>query len=143
MTAKRLVLKDNHPTMIRFNKLCQVADELGLRISFHGQAMVLEDLHRENLPPLMIEDIEEDHTHTWCADFPPGTEVKLVYDNPVYLEEKRKEQEERDRKYHEEQRLAQEKRLAAEEAERKRVERETEAQDRKLFAELKAKYEGT
>jgi hypothetical protein len=90
--SKRLVLKDNHPIAEKFNKLCALADELGISIVFLGQSTILQVADRErDLPPILIEDIE---CGEGIGEFPPGTECKLVYDNPAYLAQQEKEQAE-------------------------------------------------
>lgn len=138
--AKRFRLKENHSTAIRFAKLCDITNELGLCITFNNNGLVLQDLKHSDLPPILIEDIEDDHARTWISEFPPATEYKLVYDNPIYLEERRKEQEEYSRKLQEEERLEQKKREKQERDEKARERKEIEREERKLLAKLKAKY---
>ena len=87
--APRLRLKDNHPTAVKLAKLCELADDLGIGFSFYGQRVVVEDKFRdENLPPLYLEDIEEGQ---WFTRFPFATEYKLVYDNPEYIAQQKKQ----------------------------------------------------
>lgn len=137
--APRLRLKDNHPTAIKIAKLCDLADELGITLSFYGQRVVVEDREREkNLPPLYLEDIEDGH---WFEEFPFSTEYKLVYDNPEYIAQQKKEQEERDRKREEELRIAKERAEEVRKREEARRAAQIEASERKQLAELKEKYE--
>jgi len=88
---RRLWLKDNHPTMVKFNKLCDYAEELGLTISFCNNSTVIEDTKRDpKLPTLFVEDNEDG---TPVGVFPPGLEFKVVYENPEYLTQKKQEDE--------------------------------------------------
>src|SRR5574339_247322 len=138
--APRLRLKDNHPTAVKIAKLCDLADELGIGLSFYGQRVVVEDRDRDkNLPPLYLEDIEDGH---WFEEFPFATEYKLVYDNPEYIAQQKKEQEERDRVRAEEARVIKERTKAKAKAKAERRARKQEARERQQLAELKAKYEG-
>jgi hypothetical protein len=137
--APRLRLKEDHPTAVKVAKLCDLADELGIGFSFYGQRVVVEDRERDSkLPPLYLEDIEDGH---WFSEFPFTTEYKMVYDNPAYVEQQKKEQAERDHKRAEEARVAKEREEAKVKAEADRRARELEASERKLLATLKEKYE--
>lgn len=121
--ARRLRLKENHPTAIKLNQLFELADKLGISLEFSNSTRVLvSDSDRdENLPPLWLEDIEESD---YDGSFPPTTEYKLVYDNPAYLAFKEKELEEhlKANRLKEEQAKAEEKKRLAKlkEAEEKR-----------------------
>ena len=76
--AKQFKLKDNHPTMIKLNKLFELADELGISISFYGHRAVVNDIDRSDDDPILyLEDIED--TNNNMAEFPPATEFKVVY----------------------------------------------------------------
>lgn len=136
--SKRLVLKDTHPTAVKISKLMELADELGISISFLHQRVLIKDKDRdESLPPLFLEDIEEGH---WFESFPFETEYKLVYVNPEYIAEQKKEQEEYAQRRAEEIRLAKE---HAEESARLEAEERAkalEARERRMLAELKEKY---
>lgn len=137
--SPRLQLKDTHPTAIKIAKLCALAEELGISISFLHQRVIIQDKDRDgNLPPLFLEDIEDNH---WFDSFPFETEYKLVYDNPEYLAQKKAEEAERLR-------LRQEELRAAKEKEERRFKEESEARakalearERQLLADLKEKYE--
>lgn len=137
---RRLRLKDKHPTAVKLDKLFAFADELGIGLSFYNHTVIVEDRDRDDkLPPLHLEDIEDDHNTSAC--FPPTTEYRLVYDNPAYLAEEAREFEERKQK--EAEAKAAFKKAAEEKAkaEKERRAQQIEAQERKTLAELKAKYE--
>ena len=42
MTSRLLRCKDNHPTMVKFRKLCEYAEELGLQISWEAENVVVQ-----------------------------------------------------------------------------------------------------
>jgi hypothetical protein len=137
--SKRLVLKDTHPTAVKISKLMELADELGISISFLHQRVLIKDKDRdENLPPLFLEDIEEGH---WFESFPFETEYKLVYVNPEFLAQEKRDHEERIRIRDEQERLDKEKaaQLIAEKT--AAAARALEARERRQLAELKEKYE--
>jgi hypothetical protein len=137
--SQRLVLKDTHPTAVKVSKLMDLADELGLSISFLHQRVLIKDKDRDgNLPSLYLEDIEEGH---WFDSFPFETEYKLVYNNPEFLAQERREHEERIRVRDEQERLDKEKaaQLIAEKT--AAAAKALEARERCILAELKEKYE--
>jgi len=137
--AHRLMLKDTHPTAVKISKLMELADELGISISFLHQKVLIKDRDRDgSLPPLFLEDIEEGH---WFESFPFETEYKLVYVNPEYLAQEKREHEERIRLRDEQERLDKEKaaQLIAEKT--AAAARALEARERRQLAELKEKYE--
>lgn len=137
--AQRLVLKDTHPTAIKVAKLCELADELGISISFFHQRVFIEDKNRDKtLPPLYVEDIEEGH---WFQGFPFETEYKLVYVNPDYINQQKAEEAERLRIHAEELRVAKERAEAAEKLELEKRAQALEARERQLLTKLKEKYE--
>jgi hypothetical protein len=137
--SRRLQLKDNHPTAQKLAKLCELADELGISISFYSYRTVIEDTDRDpKLPPLYLEDIE---TGEGMDEFPFQMEYKLVYDNPEWIAQEAREREERERARVEE---AERKRKAEEEKQRAAAEkarRTKEQRERELLAVLKDKYE--
>lgn len=136
---ERLVLKETHPTAIKLAKLCDIANEMGISISFYHQRILIVDNDRDkSLPPLYLEDIEEGH---WSESFPFELEYKLVYTNPKYIVQQNKEQEERIRLRDEQDRLDKEKaaQLIAEQT--AAAARALEARERRQLAELKEKYE--
>ncbi len=77
---KRLRLDEDHPTFVKFNKLCDLADELGIKLCFQNNNLILID-QNSDLPSIDIEDIEPNH---WFDSFPPTTEFVLTYTNPEY-----------------------------------------------------------
>jgi hypothetical protein len=137
--ARRLVLKDTHPTAIKVAKLCDLASELGLSLSFYRGRVLIEDSSRDkNLPHLYLEDIEPDHHF---EGFPFETEYKLVYENPEWIAQQERELTERLAKEEETRRLeAERKQLAEQQAAEERA-KALEARERRMLAELKEKYE--
>lgn len=137
--ARILRCKDNHPTMQKYVKLAELADELGISLYFSAGRCIINDRDRDDsLPTLYLEDIEESQS---VYHFPYEFEYKMIYDNPVYLEEQKKESIERARK-----REIEEKRKLAETAARKAEEErrkaeELERKERALLVDLKRKYE--
>jgi hypothetical protein len=137
--SRRLVLKETHPTAVKISKLMDLADELGISISFFHQRVLIKDKDRDdNLPPLFLEDIEEGH---WFESFPFETEYKLVYVNPEFLAQEKRENEERIKIRYEQERLDKEKaaQLIAEKT--AAAARALEVRERSILAELKEKYE--
>jgi hypothetical protein len=137
--AKRLVLNDNHPTAIKVMKLMDLADELGLTISFSGQRVLIQDTDRDRgLPPLYCEDIEgEGH---WFEEFPFTTEYRLVYTNPKYLEQLEQERIEREKAELAKAAAEYDRLKAKKQEEEARQARLVEARERQQLADLKAKY---
>lgn len=137
--SKRLVLNDNHPTAIKVMKLMDLADQLGLTISFSGQRVMIQDTDRDpNLPILYCEDIEgEGH---WFEEFPFTTEYRLVYNNPKYIEQEKLEYETRRKAEQEAVRIENE-RIAAKKKEEEALRAlAIEHKERQQLADLKAKY---
>lgn len=135
----RLQLKDSHPTAVKLSKLMDLASELGIIISFLHQRVLIQDKDRdENLPPLYLEDIEEGH---WFDSFPIETEYKLVYVNPEYLANQKKEEAERIAKQEESRRLAEQREYEAAKKEMERRAKVIEDNERRQLAILKEKYE--
>jgi len=135
LPPKRMVLKDKHPVMEKFNQLCALADDLGITLSFYGHRTHVEDADGNCFD---VEDIE--NADVPMSDFPPCTEVRLVYDNPAYIALKEKERAEY-RKVCEERDAAMKAAAEAKEAADK-LEREQakERQEREQYAKLKEKY---
>ena len=136
--AKKLRLTDTNPTTVKLNKLIDLAGELGIRLWFTNQVILVEDRDRDaSLPDLYMEDIEPDH---WFEEFPPSTEFKLTYENPAYL----KVEKELNLKYQQDlknKQAAREAKLQAQQEEFKRTAKiAQEIQERQMLAELKAKY---
>lgn len=137
--AHRLVLKDTHPTAIKIAKLCDLANELGISLSFYHQRVLVDDNDRDkNLPPLYLEDIEENH---WVESFPFEMEYKLVYENPAYVAQQKQEQEERERAEYLALKISREKEEQKAKAEAEERAKALEARERRLLSELKDKYE--
>lgn len=137
--ARRLVLKDTHPTAVKISKLMELADELGISISFLHQRVLIKDRDRDaSLPPLFLEDIEDNH---WFESFPFETEYKLVSENPEWINQQNKEHEERVAKEEEARRIQAERKLLAEKQAAEERAKALEARERRLLAELKEKYE--
>ncbi len=125
-------------TAEKLGKLCSLADELGISLSY-GHRVIVEDRDRDkNLPPLYMEDIEDDHNTT--SEFPPCTEYKLVYDNPDYLAQQEREHQERLAKCKAKQEAAEAKKKA--EAEAREVAEAKELVDKELaeLGRLEKKY---
>ena len=136
--AQVLKLKDAHPTMIKLNKLYDLAEELGIRISFGTRETLVHDLERDNkLPPLLLQDLDNGES---IQDWPPCFEYKAVYRNPAWLAKETAENEERtkarvaDFAKQESERQAKEQAIADAQA------REQELKERAELARLKNKY---
>lgn len=143
MTAEKkisqyLKLKDNHPTMVKLAKLAEVAEDLGISISFgHYQAHVHDRDRDESLPPLVMEELDGGEA---IGEWPPIFEYKVIYDNPAYLAQQKAEREEYDRKRKEEEDKRESERKAKEDAEKARRAKAEEQRERAELARLKAKY---
>lgn len=136
--AKRLMLKDSHPTMVKVMKLWSLAEKLGLSISFHGQTTIVEDEGRDkNLPMLRLEDIE---TEEGPQEWPPTCEFKLVYDNPEYLAEQKRQLEARRAADSAKAKEAENKRQAQEAKEVRERAAALEQREREQLTKLKLKY---
>jgi len=136
--AEYLRLKDNHSTMVKLMKLYDCAEELGIHLSFMGQACFVNDSDRaDGLPPIRLEDIESSIA---LQEWPPACEFKAIYQNPAFIAE-------RDAKWKQELAKREEGRLKKEaEAEaKKKLEEERarereETLERRELARLKTKY---
>lgn len=135
--AKKLRLKDDHPTMVKVYKLMELADDLGISFEFCGQGGVVVHDYDCKLPTLILEDIEPDH---WFQEFPFATEFKITCDNPAYLAQAKIEEEKRLKVQREAlaeaQRKQEEARLEKEKQEALRIERA----EREELARLQTKY---
>jgi len=133
-----LKLKDNHPTMEKLSKLYELAEELGIHISFGSHRTVVQDNDRDSkLPPLFLEDMENGEA---IQEWPPVFEYKVIYDNPAYLAQQKAEQDEREKAREIERSQREEKRKAQELAEKEARKRAEEQRERAELARLKAKY---
>ena len=53
-------LKEAHPTFVKFAKLADFAEELGISFSFESCGVIIYDKDRDrNLPPVILKDIEK------------------------------------------------------------------------------------
>lgn len=77
MTIKRYRLKDNHEHMKKYDKLCQFADDLGIRLYFYNNKSIAEIDGTE----YDVEDLESPQPP---SDFPPALEVKLVSEREFF-----------------------------------------------------------
>lgn len=139
--CKQLRLKDNHPTMVKLNKLYDLTEELGISLTFvNARAVIVHDNDRDsNLPDLLMEDLEEGHE---IEHWPPTFEYKVVYDNPAYLAEEKRLNEERLKNRKEAEAIMEAQRKAKEQAEKERKEREIELKERAELERLQNKYKG-
>lgn len=136
---EKLRLKENHPSKIKFEKLCDLADELGISI-YSDSSLYFSDKDKPDIT-FHIEDIESTSWEKSCREFPPTFEVHLTFHNPEYSalqnEIWAKKQEE---KRQQEEALRLKREQEAIEMEKKRL-KQIEAKERKLLQDLKAKYE--
>jgi len=132
-------LKADHPTLIKFEKLADLADELGLVISIDGGQMVIYD--RDKPYSFNVRDIEQTSWEKSFTSFPPCTEYFIKYENPEHIKLEKIKLEQ----WKAEQKEIEDKEKAAKiEAERKQEEERIKAieeKERKMLSELKAKYE--
>jgi len=134
-----LRLKVSHPTLIKFQKLADLADELGLVIAIDGGQMAVYD--RDQPYVFNVRDTEQTGWEKSFYSFPPCTEYFIKYENPEYirLEKIKHEKYKAEQKEKEEQDRAA-KLLAEKAAEEERI-KVLEEKERKTLAFLKAKYE--
>jgi hypothetical protein len=132
--AKRLICKEKHPVMQKFNQLCALADDLGINISFCGHRTILEhDGERFD-----VEDIE--NSDVAMSDFPPATEVLLAFENPAYIAYQEELATKRRKEEADKEAIAAAKR-ADEKAKKDAAEKiAQELAERKQYAKLKEKY---
>lgn len=138
-TAQWLRLKDNHPTMIKLMKLYDLAEELGIHLSFTGHACIVQDNQRDaKLPMMRLEDIEGDSYD--ISEWPPATEFKVIYENPAYLTEQAAARAEDDRVEAEKAKARSEAAKKAAETRARQQAEAKEAHERAQLADLKKKY---
>lgn len=136
--SPRLVLKENHPTAVKVAKLCDLAGELGISLSFYHQRVLVTDVARDkSLPSLYLEDIEENN---WFESFPFETEYKLVYANPEFLAQEKQKQDEHNRQRDENARLRREETDAAIKVKEILLAQQVKDAELKMLATLKEKY---
>ena len=80
MLKSRLSLGHDHPTFVKFQKLCDYATKLGLTLSWAGQDLILHD-QDQGSAVFHLEDLEED---CWFDSFPPSSGYRVAKDNPDY-----------------------------------------------------------
>lgn len=68
-------LKGNHPTLVKYNKLIEFADALGLHLEFDSGVCLLRDLALPN-NIFKVEDIEGGD----ITGFPHPTETKITFE---------------------------------------------------------------
>lgn len=78
-----LRLKASHPTLIKFQKLAELADELGLVIAIDGGQMAVYD--RDQPYVFNVRDTEQTGWEKSFYSFPPSTEYFIKYENPEYI----------------------------------------------------------
>jgi hypothetical protein len=137
--AESLRCRDNHPIMVKMMKLYTFAEELGIRLSFHGFNTVLED---EQYPDTSFYVHDCDNNEA-VNEWPPATEFKITYENPAFkrwLQEREAEyQREREAEALKLQ-LRKEEEAKARAVEEKRLAKEKESKERELLRHLKEKY---
>ena len=141
--SRYLGLKDSHPTMIKLQKLSDLADELKISFDFSENGTYVED---QDFPDknFIMYDLETD---SGVMQFPPALEFRITYTNPAYLAEEKRLREELDEKNRvrreqeaEARRIKQEKIEEERKALLARQAIETERKEREQLAALKAKY---
>jgi hypothetical protein len=133
-----LKLKESHPTMVKLFKLYDLAEKLGIHISFGGHRTIVQDNDRdEKLPPLFLEDIDSGEA---VQEWPPVFEFKVIYDNPAFLAKEQEERKERNRLAEEQEAKREAALKAKQKADAEKRAREEERKDRAELARLKAKY---
>ena len=71
-------LNDNHPTMKKFNELCDKAHALGLSLTFNSYGVC--SLQDEAYPNTTFYVRDLDQSETPCEEFPPTLDFKIVRD---------------------------------------------------------------
>lgn len=142
MTEKKispyLKLRDNHPTMVKLQKLYELADELGIHISFHSHRTVVQDNdQKQDLPPMFLEELDSGES---IQEWPPVFEYKVIYQNPAHIAQENAEREERDKIRKAEEAKREADRKAKEKVEADARKRAEEQRERAELARLKAKY---
>jgi len=134
---QQLRFRDNHPTMVKFDKLCQLADELGISLSFYGSRTIIKDRDNEASTTVFLEDIETDDC---VGDFPPTLEFKMVRENPEYRAEQDRQAEAYRQERADREKKEREAAFAAEKVRAEKAAKELEAKERRQLAELRKKY---
>lgn len=143
--SQYLRMSSTNPTMIKLEKLFALAEDLQIRLDFdHNQVIVLDGEADPSIDCIQMVPIEFNVNDCYSdveMSFPPRTDYKLIYENPVYTKQKAIELEE----WHAA-RDAQEKAdcIAKEKEEADRLakaKKELEDHEKALLASLKLKYE--
>lgn len=138
--SKHLRLKENHQTMVKFNKLIDFAFNLGISVSYEPHCVIISDKDRDpKLPSLLLQDAEGDDYSV--SSFPPDMDFKIIYDNPEYLANYDKIQEEQRRAAEEERKAYLKKKDAEQKVALALLAKQKENAERMLLLELKQKYE--
>lgn len=74
MTKYRL--KENHPLQVKFDRLCEVMDEMGVRLLLDGAHLMFED--NQTGQSAMVQDLENQDDQ--IGEFPPALEIRLIQD---------------------------------------------------------------
>lgn len=75
MATKRIT--DNHPTMLKFNTLCNLAEDLGISLDFDNYRTILRD---KEFPDISFE-ILDNEDYRPVMDLPPFLEFKIVFES--------------------------------------------------------------
>ena len=132
-------LKDNHPTMVKLQKLYDLAEELKIQISFSQSLSVVNDRDLpEDHPMFRLEDLDSGEA---VEEWPPTFEYKIIYQNPAYITEETRLRKEREATAVAENKKKAEAQVARRKAEEEERKQETERKERAELARLKRKYE--
>ena len=137
MPPRYMRLKETHPTMVKLDKLYQLAEELGIHIEFLGQATIVRDEQVKGLPPCRMEDVDNREA---ISEWPPTFEYCLHYDNPAFIAAEKADYDAHMAQISALTRQHEEEQRARKAAEKKAREEAIERQERAEFIRLKAKY---
>jgi len=127
--TKYVRLKENHPTMIKLNKVINLLDDL--EMSFDLEPTDRNLFFSDGEKDFEIQDIEDNHG---IYTFPPTTEFVVLTLNPEYVKKQREKEEQRKK-----QREAHEAKLKEEEKARlERIKLECEKEELERQEKLKA-----
>lgn len=77
---KKFRLKNNHPTMIKLEKLFNFATELGIGIEFGPGYTIVRDFDQDtNHAHFHLKEIDSNDE---CSTCPPLFEYKVIYEDP-------------------------------------------------------------
>jgi len=124
---------ENHPTVQKINKLCEVAQELGVYVQFFGHRTFVTD---KEFPGRLYDISDIGNSDEAISDFPPQLDYKLTFENPKWTNWNNENNARREK----ERRQAEaEERRVREEEERQKA-RALEERERQELARLKEKY---